>query len=196
MAAVPDGIVLSPTLQPSDVVAQYYSFAAENQWTNGRQHLVCSELSPSLQLCYRVHKAGKVSYLTVADLDAIDLPQSKLADLVDKYTLDNLPNISCDANSIDGITRPYYMCSGLKEWIVSPALQAGWMAKVAGDEVVVATPELDTLLFWVAGDKELDKIMAVGALKMYNEASHPVTSTIHALNGEQWSVWGEAKMAE
>ena len=44
---------------------------------------------------------------------------------------------------------------------------------------------------WIPGDEELDKVMAVGVRRMFDEAKYPVSDKVYRWHNGEWVVWGE-----
>ena len=47
---------------------------------------------------------------------------------------------------------------------------------------------------WVPGNPSLDQILSVGVAKMVEATNHPISSKIYRHDGDEWVVWGEAKL--
>ena len=57
----------------------------------------------------------------------------------------------------------------------------------------MAVPCAGVLLFWVPGDADFDKIMAVGVRQMNEACEHSVSNRVYRWKDNRWVVWGEAK---
>ena len=65
------------------------------------------------------------------------------------------------------------------------------LSAIAGTTPVIGIPTVGTFLMWIPGDAELDKIMAVGVRRIFEEASHPVSDKVYRWHNGAWVVWGE-----
>lgn len=75
----------------------------------------------------------------------------------------------------------------------APLLHPERFARLLGDNPVIGVPAHDTLIAWVPGDSELDKMVAVGVKRAHDAASHPVSEKLYQFKDGEWIVWGELK---
>lgn len=179
-AAPPPGVVLVSPEAP-DVPELY------RQQKAGDSDLHCRPLVDEvLLLCFKIELEGKRRYVTEADLQswgssAAELEQAARASLSDN---------PLKPQQVPG-TGSYLLAQGDR----APAvlLHPEWLAEV-GPEPVVALPARGVVVAWQPGDEELDKVVAVGARKMFEELPHPVSSVIVQHSPEEgWRRWGEAR---
>ncbi|MEL6342840.1 MAG: hypothetical protein AAFV53_06885 [Myxococcota bacterium] len=67
------------------------------------------------------------------------------------------------------------------------------LAALLGQDPVIAVPAHDTLIAWVPGDSELDKVVAVGVKRAHEAAVHPVSEKLYQFKDGEWIVWGQLK---
>jgi hypothetical protein len=94
---------------------------------------------------------------------------------------------------VDGVKGRYFVRSAHDGFDAAALLRPDLLASLAGGSVVVAVPEDGTLVWWVPGDADFDKMVAVGIRRMADASSSPVSPRIYRHDGETWTVWGEVR---
>jgi hypothetical protein len=179
-AAPPPGtIVVSP--EAADVPELYL------QQQPGASPLHCRPLVDEVVLlCFKVEQDGRRRYVTQADLSAWQTSAEEL-EVAAAASLTEPPWVAQEVPE----TGRYFLAQG--ERAAAVLLHPEWLARV-GPEPVVALPARGIVLAWTPGNEELDKVVAVGARKMFEELDHPVSSVIvQRTEDEGWARWGEAR---
>ncbi len=137
-------------------------------------------------LCFKLQTGASRRYVTEADLLSWDTTPEQLRTAA-RASLTENPWV---ANEVPDTGR-YFVAQGPNAAAV--LLHPEWLAHV-GPEPLVALPARGVVVAWKPGDEELDKVVAVGARRMFEELDHPVTAVIIQKTAEDgWTRWGEAK---
>ena len=98
-------------------------------------------------------------------------------------------------HSVDGLKGRYFVRAAGDGHDAAGMLRPTLLSELAQGEPVVAVPEDGTLLWWVPGDSEFDKVVAVGVRRMVDASDAPVSARIYRWNAESesWAVWGEVR---
>ena len=96
---------------------------------------------------------------------------------------------------VAGIEGRYFVRSEGDGFDAAALLRPALLAQLASAEPVVAVPEDGTFLWWVPGDADFDKMVAVGVRRMMEASTRSVSPRIYRHNGTEWTVWGEVRGA-
>lgn len=173
---------LTPQLAPVDAPAQWRELQERER--QPADPLVCEPLWPNAALlCF---KEGS-RWVTAADLTRWQTTPAALRAHVEAAAPAHL---TLGAKSVEG--RTYWTADG--PWAAAGVLAA---AKVAEDLKVeafyAAAPTDGVTLFWIPGDADLDRMLAVGARKMYDALDGSVTPLVHRWSATGWAGFAEAK---
>lgn len=168
-------------MEPDDVVEQYRQHAQSKGQSGKSTQLLCKAAAEQLQICATVLSDQGWRYATHADAE-VHSPTA---------TLDG-KRAGFKEKSIDGVGRYWVrdMNDGREGLMVVDPSSLKGLAPVG---LVVAWPQPGVVIAWVAGNPNLDQIVAVGVAKMYEASNHPISSKLYRYDGEDWVVWGEAK---
>lgn len=95
--------------------------------------------------------------------------------------------------TVDGVSGRYFVRAVGDGFDAAALLRPELLAELAGASPVVAVPEDGTVLWWVPGDPDFDKMVAVGVRRMVEASDSPVSSRIYRHTGTEWSTWGEVR---
>lgn len=190
LGAPPDSV--RPTVAPVDAPSQYAAWLAE-QGLPGSE-LACEPLWPEhALLCFKVVDAGRRRWVTSADLAAWG---TTLAELRARLTARARPVLATQPRRLpvsDMQGASYWLAAEGDGWAAAGLLNPDLLARrVGGAPILVATPTDSVLLAWRPGSAELDKVMAVGVRKMFDEEPGSVTPMVHRWDGEKWTPFGQA----
>lgn len=189
LAAVPDS--LRPVVAPADAEAQYDRWADQTGRAPG--DLACRELWPDEALiCFQVTRGDTRRWVTEADLARWELDVEALERAVlarGRSVLAERPA----RRQVEGMQGTYWSSAEGDGWDALGLLDPERLAeRMGGAPILVAAPVQDALLAWRPGDADLDKVMSVGARRMYEEQPGGVTPVVHRWTGEAWEAFGEA----
>lgn len=95
--------------------------------------------------------------------------------------------------TVEGVAGRYFVRAEGDGFDAAALLRPELLARLAGAPPVVAVPEDGTLLWWVPGDADFDKMVAVGARRMAEASSAAVSPRVYRHDGERWAVWAEVR---
>ena len=96
---------------------------------------------------------------------------------------------------VEGVEGRYFVRSAGDGFDAAALLRPELLAQLVSAEPVVAVPEDGTFVWWVPGDADFDKMVAVGVRRMTEASAAPVSAQIYRYTGTEWSVWGEVRGA-
>jgi len=188
-AAVPTSV--RPVAAPDDAPAQFAEWAS----SRGRagEALACREVWPDeLRVCLTVVEETVRRWVSDRDLAAWGVDLDGLVRTVGERARAPLAHRP-RATSIDDMPGTYWLSAEGDGWDAALLLRPEWIvARAGGAPVLVAAPSDGTVLAWRPGDAALDKVMAVGARRMFDAHPAGVTAVVHQWDGEKWSPFGEA----
>lgn len=179
-----------PVAEPVDVVSAFRAEAAALGRKGDAAELACRDLAEQLMLCFVAGDERR--YVTRAELVAWG---EDLAAVEARAKVAALAGFNADRPAmmaVDGLSGRYWLSAEGDGLDAAALLYPERLAAIVGGEPVVAVPAAGVLLMWVPGDKDLDKVMAVGVRQMHDASEHPVSSRIYRWNGQKWVVWGQA----
>lgn len=189
-AAIP--LSVRPVAAPDDAPALFAEWASER----GRagEVLACRDVWPDeLLVCFTFEQDSVRRWVSDRDLAAWEVDLDGLVRAVAdraKAPLAQRPR----ATRIDDMAGTYWLSAEGDGWDAALLLRPEWIvARVGGAPVLVAVPVDGTVLAWRPGDAALDKVLAVGARKMFEAQPAGVTAVVHEWDGERWRAFGEAK---
>ncbi len=156
---------------------------------------VCDLLAEQLSLCYVKGTTGDLDYGTSAALSAWALDQAALKAAAQKSAARGFSATRPTESGIEGMAGKWWLSAEADGLDAAGLLFPDRLTEIAGAVPVVAVPAQGALLFWVPGDPELDKVMAVAARRIYDSADQRVSPLIYRWNADHWEAWGEAKPA-
>jgi hypothetical protein len=183
-------LTVTPVLAPPDAPAQYAEFAAA---AGKKASLACDTLWTSeVLLCFKVTDGKKRRWVTDADLAAWKTDLAALRASVTERAKAELAD-QPDAVKVDGTEKTYWLAAEGDGWSAAGILQPALLAEKLGTPTfLVATPAEGIAIYWPAGDRDLDRIVAVGAKEMFESKEGPVTALVHQWTGSRWVTFGEA----
>ena len=148
---------------------------------------VCDLLAEQLSLCYVKGTTGNLDYVTAADLSDWALDRAALKAAAQKSAA--APAVAVapkrrgfsatrpTESGIEGMAGKWWLSAEADGLDAAGLLFPDRLTEIAGAVPVVAVPAQGALLFWVPGDPELDKVMAVAARRIYDSADQRVGAT-------------------
>jgi len=99
------------------------------------------------------------------------------------------------AHQVEGMKGRYFVRAAGDGFDAAGVLRPDLLADLAEGSPVVAIPEDGTLLWWVPGDGDFDKVVAVGVKRMADASSAPVSARIYRWSADTaaWTVWGQVR---
>ncbi len=197
-AAAPPGLGSVPvglSIEPPEQIVRFRERLRAAGVEGPATELACRPFAEALSLCFTWDDGDARRYVSHAelaswgvDLDALEAAaRARAVAVLGAGRPERTPVTDMDATywlSMQG--------DGLDE--------AGWLApermvELVGAELRVAVPARDIFVAWQAGSDELDKVMAVGVLRIHEASDHPVTSKVYTWDADRqrWSVWGQAR---
>lgn len=186
LAAVPAEV--TPVLAPADAPAQFAEHVG-----GPSPSLACDPLWSDALVCFKVREGKKRRWVTSADLAKwkVDAPAlratlaeraiAKLADQPKPVPVEGMPGAQ------------YWVAAEGDGWAAAGVLQPSLLAeRLGGAPILVAVPVDGVLIAWKIGDRELDRIVAVGVKEMYDAGDGPVTPIVHQWTGARWAPYAEA----
>jgi hypothetical protein len=181
-AAVPDGVI--PVLARADTPAQW----AETH----TDALACDPVWPQeVLVCFRVQEGKKRRFVTAADLARWGVDSVGLRAVVTERARARLATQPV-RRTVDGTEKVYFVAAEGDGWSAATVLAPEVVGARLGGPFLLAAPTDQTVLVWLPGDKDLDKIMAVGAKEMFEGADWPVSPVVHQWDGRRFSSFVEA----
>ncbi len=176
-----------PGLEPADVADQYRAFALAKGRKGDATELVCSPFAEAVVLCFSTVGGKKRVYATRATgLDAAALTEAS------RGTAEAA--LACFEPMVpEGLTTPYLGCVRGDGRDHAPLLFPDAIAARLGASFVVAAPARGVLLAWTPGDAAFDKVMAVGARRMFESMPDPVSPLVYRWDRDRWVTWGQAR---
>jgi hypothetical protein len=193
LGAVPTSV--RPVVAPDDAPAQHEA------WEKARGHtpepLACEVVwKDHARVCFTVVDGEKKRWVTEADLASwgVDLDAVVTA-VIDRARapLSDRPR----ARKVDEMAGTYWLSAEGDGWDAALLREPQWIVeRVGAAPVLVAAPADGTILAWRPGDAELDKVMAVGARRMFDTQPGSVTPMVFQWDGKSWLAFGQAVAAE
>lgn len=190
LAAPPDDV--RPVLAPSDVQAQY----AEHRRREGRPAalLACEPLwDGALSLCYR-RDGGRGAWVEVAALGGWGVDAAGLrAWAIDRGRAALGP---WEPRTVEGVAGRYQQAPADRGWAAVALIAPELVVAAVGDpSPLCAAPADGVVLAWAPGRAELDRVIAVGVHKLYEQDPWPATPVVHRWAGDRWVAFAEARPA-
>lgn len=184
---------IRPMAARADQATRFRNLATEVGVTGDAAEQICTLLSEQLSLCYVKGTTGELDYVTAADLGAWSLDQSALEGLARRSAEAGFTEGRPAPNGVDGLKGTWWLSAEADGLDAAGLLFPERLAQIAGATPVVAVPAQGALMFWVPGDADFDKVMAVAARRIYDSSPQPVSPLIYTWSEDHWKVWGEAK---
>lgn len=184
---------IRPIAAPADQASRFLALADEVGVTGEAAQQICTLLSEQLSLCYVKGDGASLDYVTAADLRAWNMDNAALDALARQEALAGFTEGRPSPNAVEGMEGTWWLSAEADGLDAAGLLYPERLTQIAGATPVVAIPAQGALLFWVPGDAELDKVMAVAARRIYDSADQKVSPLIYIWSEDHWRVWGEAK---
>jgi len=193
LGAVPTSV--RPVLAPDDAQAQHDAWEESHGHTP--QPLACEEVwNKQARVCFTVVDDHTRRWVTEADLASWGVVlDAVVAAVIERARapLSDRPR----PTRIDDMQGTYWVSAEGDGWDAALLLKPEWIAaRLGGAPVLVAAPAEGTVLAWRPGDAKLDKVMAVGAKRMYDSQPGSVTPMVYQWDGEHWKAFGQAVPSE
>ena len=173
--------LVGAVMEPDDVVEQYREHAQSKGLSAAESELLCKTAAEGVQICATVLESTGWRYASHADVE-VKRPTATLSGT----------HAGFKEKSVDGMGR--YWVRNLNDGregliFTEPSV----LKRLAPVELVVAWPQPGVVIAWVPGNPNLDQVVAVGVVKMFEASNHPISSKLYKHDGKEWVVWGEAK---
>jgi hypothetical protein len=192
VAAVPGKPRVLPAAWPSEVVTAWPAHARSVGHTGASLEPACREQAPDLQLCLVIEEQGRRRLATVADVlplggfrAALDAGRAAAGGAAAGFVAQVVPETK-------GTFHLRSQGDGLDTALLG---RPDLLHAAFGSGAVVAFPDQGTTLAWIAGDAELDTILAVAVRRAWEVAERPVSPRVYRWDGERWREWGQARPA-
>lgn len=193
-AALPPPVQPSP--EPADVESEYRAFAEEQGRSGDATELVCRALAEQVELCFTWMDGTTRRYVTRSQLAAWGEDPSTVAKRAMDAANQAWQGQRATPRTVEGMKGTYWVSARGDGLDGAGLLEHDRLVAIAGAEPVVAVPAHGTLLFWVPGDADFDKVMAVGVRRIYDASNHPVSPLIYRWQDGEWKVWGQARKVQ
>ncbi len=183
VAAVPAGVF--PVLAQVD---------APTQWVEAGHvdALACDPVWPDeVLVCFRVQEGKKRRFVTAADLTRWGVDVPGLRSVVTERAGAVLATQPL-RKTVEGTEQVYYAAAEGDGWSAATLLAPNVVGARLGAPFLVVAPADGVVLVWLPGDKDLDKILAVGAKEMFTAAAWPVSAVVHQWDGQHFTSFVEA----
>lgn len=154
----------------------------------------CQRVSTGLMLCVsRSDVSGKIAM--IADLTEADTTLSTVLQQAKSQVEARWSAQPAGTHNVEGMKGRYFVRAAGDGFDAAALLRPDLLADLAGGKPVVAVPEDGTVLWWVPGDADFDKVVAVGVRRMVDASAVPVSPRIYSWDPrtEAWTVWGEVR---
>ncbi len=149
--------------------------------------IACQDVDEDLVLCLRNEDTELKWWVSYGELEQLGLSFEQAVTSIEVLAAE----VQLEPRTVQEGSGRYWVANhsgGAAEALLfSPELFA-----VVGQSPAVAVPERGVLIAWNRGNRELDRIMAVGVRHLYEASDHPVSSKVMALVDSQWRVWLQA----
>ena len=145
-----------------------------------------------LVLCFMAETETAWRYVTLQDLATWKIDMAGLEKRALESSKAGVAAKSFQVMSVEDTEKTYWMRTEGDLAGSGVFLYPDKLEEITTAPPVVAVPAWGVVLTWVPGDETFDRIMAVGAHRIFNESDHPVSTKVLKWNGERWTVWGEA----
>jgi len=153
---------------------------------------ICRPVAEQLSLCFVKGGAGDLDYVTGRDLQGWGLDATQLEERAKTASAKGFSEVRPALASVEGMSGHYWVSAEADGLDAAGLLDPAQLARIAGAPPVVAVPVQGALLFWVPGDGDLDKVMAVAVRRMYDSSAQKVSPLIYRWQDTHWAVWGRA----
>ena len=187
LAALPAGDFLPQPTSVDERIVQAERLRAQGK-TGTAAELACEDLVLNeLYLCFRHVQGDRAPYVTQAELAAWG---ASTADLRARSAA-LLTSNPLQLRKIEGGGQYFeVVCPPGREAVV--LLHPEWLTTV-GPVPLVTSPVQGVVLVWDAMDPEVNKIVAVGARKMFEGYPGAISPLVYRWNGAGFVAWGDAR---
>jgi len=192
LAQATDTRDLGLVAEPKNVVAQFRAAAKDAGQSGPDADLDCRPAFDDLLFCLTKRHGDEWRYATQADLAVWKLTseQAHIEAVGSLHVVDLGARLQ--VQTVSGMPGQYRFSNADDGRDVAPLLKPDALAALMGGAPVVAVPAQGAVVVWKPGDAALDKVLAVGVRKIFDQASHPISPRIYRWNDGEWTVWGEA----
>ncbi|RME21877.1 MAG: hypothetical protein D6798_17165 [Deltaproteobacteria bacterium] len=191
----PASVALGLSIEPPERIVRHRERLRAAGVDGPAAELACRPFAEGLSLCFTWESDGVRRYVTGADLEAWAVDLAAIEAAVSVRAAESLDAGRPEPTRVTDMDATYLLSmegDGLDG--------AGWLhpdrlVGRLGEDLRVATPARDVFVAWAGGDDELDKVMAVGVLRIQEASEHPVTSRVYTWDPQRgrWTVWGQAR---
>lgn len=183
----PTGSEIAPVVLPATAPAEFAAWAKEAGLGGAAASILCRDFAEGLLLCFSRVASGRRLVLTAADgIDAATAEAAGRGTAAAAFAA--LERVAVEGKAYwtrrEGDGRDHV-----------PALFPSELAAKVGGDLRVAFPARDLFLAWPAGDSDLDKMVAVGALKAFETLDQPVSPVVFAWRDGAWRPFASARDA-
>lgn len=187
-AAPPLGLVA----EPSDFPGAYSATAEGLGRAGAASQPDCRPAFDGLLFCLTIVTPDGWNYATLGDLKRLGLGSEQ----AHSQAAERLRSLSVadrfGAQAVEGLPGRYHAAALNDGQDAAPLLVPETLAVVLGGPLVVAIPAQGAVVAWVPGNPVMDKVLAVGVRRMYDEAKHGISPKLYRWSKDGWIVWGEA----
>ncbi len=186
---------LRPMAAPADAASRWRVAAEDAGKKGGDAQILCELLAEQLSVCLVKGASGELDYVTQTDAASWGLDAPALQARAKEAAVAGFGQGRPAEASIEGMSGRYWVSAEADGLDAAGLLYPERLAAIAGGEPVVAVPVQGALLFWLPGDPELDKVMAVAVRRMYDAGPQRVSPLVYHWKEGRWAVWGSAVKA-
>lgn len=153
---------------------------------------ICRLMAEQLSVCFVKGASGNLDYVTGLDLQSWAADADRIYELAKAVAVRGFGEGRPALASVEGMKGRYWVSAEADGLDAAGLLYPERLAQIAGAEPVVAVPVQGALMFWVPGDDDFDKVMAVAVRRMYDSSDQHVSPLIYRWQETHWAVWGQA----
>ena len=183
---------IRPLAAPADFASKIAAAYQGGQTPAASVVPICRLLAEQLSLCFVKGTAGSLDYATATDLGAWGLDADQLYERAKTAAQQGFSDTRPGLAAVEGMSGRYWVSAEADGLDAAGLLYPERLAQIAGGQPVVAVPVQGALLFWVPGDGDFDKVMAVAVRRMYDGSAQKVSPLIYRWQDTHWAVWGQA----
>ena len=187
-------VAVAAAVVPGSVFPVLAQADAPQQWAEAghADPLACDPVWPGeVVVCFRVQEGKKRRFVTGADLTRWGVDVAGLRAVVVERAIPVLATQPV-RKTVDGTDLVYFSAAEGDGWSAGTLLAPQVVSARLGGPILVVAPVDGAVFVWLPGDKDLDRIMAVGAKEMFTAAAWPVSPVVHQWDGHRYSSFVEA----
>jgi len=176
----------------SEAIQGAYKKAAEAKGSRGpAAQLDCRPAFDEVLFCLTELQADGWRYATAADLQA----WGKTSEELHRVAVERMRALPLksrlSSQRVQGVQGQMWLSNINDGQDAALLLSPAAIQEVLGGEAVVAVPTQGVAVMWKPGEPMMDKVAAVGARKLFEDAGHPISPKIFIWGEEGWEVWAE-----